>query len=148
VTPFVYGLALNRAASYPAREIAAFTAWCMASQAFGAIQDVEVDRAAGSGSVATAIGPRSTALLATALYVGAAAVLLLVRGGTRLAHGKRLAGALTILPYAANAALLLRDPRPERANQHWRAFLGFDLVAGAALTITLLWGRTKYRPFG
>ncbi len=148
VTPFVYGLALNRAASYPVREIAAFTAWCMASQAFGAIQDVEVDRAAGSGSVATAIGPRPTALLATALYVGAAAVLLLARGGTRLARGKRLAGALTILPYATNAALLLRDPRPERANRHWRTFLGLNLVAGAVMTVTMLWGRTKYKPFG
>ncbi len=72
----------------------------------------------------------------------------MARGGTRLARGKRLAGALTVLPYATNAALLLRDPRPERANRHWRAFLGLNLVAGAALTVTLLWGRTKYRPFG
>lgn len=145
VTPFVYGLALNRAERYPAREIAAFVAWCMASQSFGAIQDVAFDRAVGSGSIATVIGPRATALAATALYLLAAALALTGSGGPR---GKRLAGALTILPYAANTALFLRDPRPERANRHWRRFLALNLWAGAAFTIILLWGRTRYKPFG
>jgi 4-hydroxybenzoate polyprenyltransferase len=145
VTPFVYGLALARAKAYPAREIAAFVAWCMASQSFGAIQDVEFDRAVGSGSIATAIGPRATALFATALYLLAAGLGLAGPGGAR---GKRLAGALTILPYAANTALFLRDPRPERANRHWRRFLALNLWAGAAFTIILLWGNTKYKPFG
>jgi 4-hydroxybenzoate polyprenyltransferase len=144
VTPFVYGLALNRARRYPAREIAAFVAWCMASQSFGAIQDVEFDRAVGSGSIATTLGPARTGLLATALYLLAAALVLAGPG----VRGKRLAGVLTILPYAANTALFLRDPRPERANRHWRTFLGLNLCAGAALTITLLWGKTKYKPFG
>ena len=144
VTPFVYGLALNRAQYYPAREIAAFVAWCMASQSFGAIQDVEFDRAVGSGSIATAIGPRRTAHFATALYLLAAALVL---AGPD-ARGKRLASALTILPYAANTALFLRDPRPARANRHWRTFLGLNLCAGAAFTIILLWGKTKYKPFG
>jgi 4-hydroxybenzoate polyprenyltransferase len=142
VTPFVYGLALNRATSYPTREIAAFVAWCMASQSFGAIQDMEFDRAVGSGSVATAIGPRATALAATALYLLAAA------STRRAGCGERLAGALTLLPYAANTAHFLRDPRPERANPYWRRFLGLNLWTGAAFTIILLWGRTKYKPFG
>jgi 4-hydroxybenzoate polyprenyltransferase len=144
VTPFVYGLALNRAKRYPAREIAAFVAWCMASQSFGAIQDVAFDRAVGSGSIATALGPRRTALCATALYL-LAATLGLVGPDAR---GKRLAGALTLLPYAANSALFLRDPRPERANRHWRTFLGLNLCAGAAFTVILLWGKTRYKPFG
>jgi 4-hydroxybenzoate polyprenyltransferase len=144
VTPFVYGLALNRARRYPARGIAAFVAWCMASQSFGAIQDVEFDRAVGSGSIATAIGPRRTALCATALYLLAAALVL---AGPD-ARGKRLASALTLLPYAANTAYFLRDPRPERANRRWRTFLGLNLCAGAAFTIILLWGKTKYKPFG
>lgn len=145
VTPFVYGLALNRAARYPTREIAAFVAWCMASQSFGAIQDTKFDRAVGSGSVATAIGPRATALAATALYLLAAA---LAATGTAGGRGKRLAGALTLLPYAANTAHFLRDPRPERANPYWRRFLGLNLWTGAAFTIILLWGRTRYKPFG
>ena len=144
VTPFVYGLALNRAERYPAREIAAFVAWCMASQSFGAIQDVEFDRAVGSGSIATAIGARATTLLATALYLLAAALVL---PGTD-APGKRRAAALTLLPYALNTALFLRDPRPERANRHWRRFIGLNLWAGGAFTIILIWGKTKYKPFG
>jgi 4-hydroxybenzoate polyprenyltransferase len=163
VTPFVYGLALNGATRYPRREIVAFTLWSMASQAFGAIQDVEFDRAVGSGSVATVLGPARTAALATGLYLAAAAAI--VPGGAgRLARGKRVAAALTILPYAANTALFLRRPasrcaaggasrcaagfRPGRANRHWRAFLGLNLWTGAALTIIMLWGRTKYKPFG
>ena len=144
VTPFVYGLAMNRAATYPAREIAAFVAWCMASQSFGAIQDVEFDREVGSGSIATAIGPRSTAVAATMLYLLTVGLVLSGPG----TPGKRRAGALTILPYAANTALFLRDPRPERANRHWRRFLGLNLWAGGAFTIILLWGRTRYKPFG
>lgn len=144
VTPFVYGLALNRAGRYPTREIAAFVAWCMASQSFGAIQDVEFDRAVGSGSIATAIGPRPTARVATGLYLAASALAL--RGPD--ARGKRRAAALVLLPYAANTALFLRDPRPERANRHWRRFLGLNLWAGGAFTIILIWGKTKYKPFG
>ncbi len=144
VTPFVYGLALNRAAQYPSREIGAFVAWCMASQSFGAIQDVEFDRAVGSGSIATTIGPRNTALIATALYLLAAALILTGPD----APGKRRASAITLLPYAINTALFLRDPRPELANRHWRRFLGLNLWAGGAFTIILLWGKTKYKPFG
>lgn len=144
VTPFVYGLALNRATQYPSREIVAFVAWCMASQSFGAIQDVEFDRAVGSGSIATTIGPRNTALAATALYLLAAALTLTGPD----APGKRRASAVTLLPYALNTAFFLRDPRPQLANRHWRRFLGLNLWAGGAFTIILLWGKTKYKPFG
>jgi 4-hydroxybenzoate polyprenyltransferase len=136
VTPFVFGLALNRATDYPRREIATFVSWCIASQSFGAIQDVAFDRAVGSRSIATALGPHRTALAATALYLAATIAVLTGQRGTR---AKRIAAALTLLPYATNTALFLRDPRPERANQHWRVFLGLNLAAGAALTNILLW---------
>ena len=145
VTPFIYGLALNRATSYPRREIAAFVLWCMASQSFGAIQDVEFDRAGDFASIATVLGARRTAQLATALYLLAALIGLT---GRRAARGKHIAGALAVLPYAANTALFLRDPRPERANRHWRTFIKLNLAAGAVYTIIFLWGRTKYKPFG
>ena len=145
VTPFVYGLALNRAARYPRREIAAFIIWCMASQSFGAIQDVEFDRAGGFDSIATTLGARRTAQFSTALYLLAA---LVGYTGTSAARGKRLAGALAVLPYAANTATFLRDPRPERANRHWRIFIWLNLVTGVVYSIIFLWGRTKYKPFG
>jgi 4-hydroxybenzoate polyprenyltransferase len=145
VTPFVYGLALNRAASYPRREIAAFIIWCMASQSFGAIQDVEFDRAGGFDSIATELGARRTAQIATALYLVAALISLSGRSASR---GKHLAGALAVLPYAANTALFLRDPKPERANPHWRTFIKLNILSGAIYTIIFIWGRTKYKPFG
>jgi 4-hydroxybenzoate polyprenyltransferase len=145
VTPFVYGLALNRAPTYPRQEIAAFIIWCMASQSFGAIQDVEFDRAGGFDSIATAFGARRTAQFATTLYLLAALVGLTGRSAAR---GKHVAGALAVLPYAANTALFLRDPRPERANRHWRTFIKLNLLSGAIYSIIFLWGRTKYKPFG
>ena len=145
VTPFVYGLALNRAQRYPRQELAAFIVWCMASQSFGAIQDVEFDRAGGFDSIATALGARRTAQIATALYLLAA---LLGLTGRSAARGKHLAGSLAVLPYAANTALFLRDPRPERANPHWRTFIKLNVLSGALYTIIFIWGRTRYKPFG
>jgi 4-hydroxybenzoate polyprenyltransferase len=137
VTPFVYGLALNRAAIYPRQEIAAFVAWCMASQSFGAIQDVEFDRAGGFASIATALGARRTAQLATTLYLLAT---LLALTGKSAPRGKHTIAALALLPYLANAALFLRDPRPERANPHWRTFIKLNLLTGAIYTNLFLWG--------
>ena len=145
VTPFVYGLALNRAADYPRREIAAFIIWCMASQSFGAIQDVEFDRAGGFDSIATELGARRTAQVATMLYLVATLIGL---SGRSAARGKHVAGALAVLPYAANTALFLRDPQPERANPHWRTFIKLNILSGAIYTIIFIWGRTKYKPFG
>ena len=59
--------------------LVAFFAWSMASQAFGAVQDVVPDRAGGLRSVATVIGARATVRLAVGGYLLAAA--LLVVGG-------------------------------------------------------------------
>lgn len=142
VTPLVYGLALNCAVRYPRREIAAFALWCMASQSFGAIQDIEFDRAGGFDSIATALGARRTAQLATALYLLAIGLALT---GPRAARGAHIAGALALLPYAANTALFLRDPRPERANRHWRVFIRLNLVVGAIYTNIFLWHRRAAR---
>ena len=142
VTPFLYGLALNRAARYPRREIAAFTAWCLASHAFGAIQDVAFDRAAGATSIATALGAVGTARLAATLYAAAVGLILAGLPFDRR-RGRRIAAAALLTPYAANAALFLRHARPERANRHWRVFLGLNLLVGAAYTIATLWDERR-----
>lgn len=143
VTPLVYGLALNRAKHYPGREIVAFVAWCMASQSFGAIQDIEFDRAGGFASIATSLGARRTAQLATALYLLA---ILLALTGRIAPRSKQIAGALALLPYLANTTLFLRDPRPERANPHWRTFIKLNLLTGAVYTNLFIWGRTRWKP--
>lgn len=79
VSPAVYGLALAGATPTPALAalLGAFFLWGMASQMFGAVQDVVPDREGGLASVATVLGARRTVLLAAGLY--AAAGLLLDR---------------------------------------------------------------------
>ena len=79
VGPAVVGalLADGRLSGSAVLVLAAFFAWSMASQAFGAVQDVTADRAAGLGSIATVLGARATVRVAMGLY-GLAAILLLV----------------------------------------------------------------------
>ncbi|MGH7870149.1 MAG: prenyltransferase, partial [Candidatus Dormibacteraceae bacterium] len=67
----------------PWRILAAFFLWGMASQALGAIQDMEFDRQAGLSSVATAMGAPRTALFSALAYL-AAAILISVGGGLQL----------------------------------------------------------------
>nr|BFF21292.1 hypothetical protein GCM10025730_48130 [Promicromonospora thailandica] len=73
VSPAVYGLALAQAAP-SARTwavLGAFLLWGMASHAFGAVQDVVPDRAAGIASVATALGAARTVRLALLAWCAA-----------------------------------------------------------------------------
>src|SRR5690606_14002774 len=79
VSPAVVGLTLG-GAEFTAPMLlllGAFFAWGMAAHAFGAVQDIAPDRDAGIGSIATAIGARSTVRLALALWLLAGALMLL-----------------------------------------------------------------------
>jgi 4-hydroxybenzoate polyprenyltransferase len=132
VSPAVYGVAL---AGRPpdARTVlllAAFFCWGMASHAFGAVQDIPADRAAGIGSIATVFGAAPTVRLAALLYLAAGVLALLTGLPTALA-------ALAALPYLAMTApyLSLADPDAERANGGWRRFLAINYAAGAFITV-------------
>ncbi|MDQ6898612.1 MAG: prenyltransferase [Candidatus Dormibacteraeota bacterium] len=128
VLPPVCGglLAGTQVSSLPWRFLLAFLLWGMASQALGAIQDVEYDRAAGIGSIAAWLGGRTTAVAAFAVYLLAG--VLTATGG-----GPALLAAVVVLPYAALALVATR-----RARTAWRGFLGLNLVAGCFLTLLLL----------
>ncbi|MDX6301876.1 MAG: hypothetical protein QOF53_3090, partial [Nocardioidaceae bacterium] len=80
--PAVFGYALVAPAGSPGLSVlapfAAFFLWGVASQAFGAVQDIRADRSAGIASVATWAGPAATVRLALGCY--AAAGLLLLAG--------------------------------------------------------------------
>jgi 4-hydroxybenzoate polyprenyltransferase len=118
-----------------------FFAWGVASHALGAIQDIEYDRTAGIGSIATALGARPTALIALAGY--ALAVLAAVSlGGAGIVAGAALATYL-LLPLA-----VLLDPGEAQARRAWRSFLGLNLLAGFVVTQLLLirWGIVPDRP--
>ena len=126
----------------PWRYLIAFLLWGAASQALGAIQDVEFDRAAGIGSIAVSLKPRLTALLSTALY--GAAVMLVASGG-----GLAVVAAVALLPYPVVAASCLAGDLPEQARKAWKSFLGLNLFSGFLITQVLLrsWGVGAVTPF-
>lgn len=144
VLPFIYGLSLNRAGTYPWLDIAAYTTWCMASQSFGAVQDIPFDRQVGSRSIATALGAGGTARFSTALYLLSGALVL----AGKSAVGERRLAALALLPYPINTALFLRQPQPEQANRFWRRFIWLNLLTGAIYTNLFLWHRLQQRKKG
>jgi 4-hydroxybenzoate polyprenyltransferase len=136
VGPLLYALVLAGAdltarTTWPV--LVAFLLWGMASHAFGAVQDVQADRAGGIGSVATVLGARPTVLAATAAYVLAALLLLALPWPGVLA-------ALLPLPYAISTWRFRRvtDETCERANAGWRTFLWLNLLTGFLVTMLLI----------
>jgi 4-hydroxybenzoate polyprenyltransferase len=135
VSPACFGLAL---AGEPLGDHVApllgFFVWGVASQAFGAVQDIEADRAAGIASIATFLGAAWTVRFALVAYVAAGAVLLTLPWPGVLA-------AVLALPYAVSVAPYLRlsDADCERAHAGWRRFLWLNYVTGFLLTQLLIW---------
>ena len=125
----------------PWRYLAAFLCWGIASQALGAIQDVEFDSAAGIGSIAVSLGARSTAAVSL-LFYGAAVVL--VAGGGGLA----VVAAFALLPYTLLAASCLAGDAELQARRAWKGFLGMNLLSGFLITQVLLraWGVGQVSP--
>lgn len=136
VGPLLYALVLV-GADLGARSVwpvlAAFVLWGAASHAFGAVQDVQADRAGGIGSVATVIGAHRTVVVASAAYLVAALLLAFLPWPGWLA-------ALLPLPYLVNVASFwsVRDEDCERANAGWRRFLWLNLVTGFLVTMLLI----------
>ncbi|EYT49643.1 prenyltransferase [Brachybacterium muris] len=135
VGPAVVGalLADGRLGASTVLVLAAFFAWSMASQAFGAVQDVIADRAAGLGSISTVLGAKATVRVALGLYALAAILLLVPWELFSL-------GALLMLPYLANIWPFrsLRDEDAERANAGWRRFLWLNYVTGFLVTMLII----------
>ncbi|MGB3956385.1 MAG: prenyltransferase [Brooklawnia sp.] len=139
VGPAVYGWVLSDApiTASVALVLAAFFAWGMASQAFGAVQDIAADRQAGIGSVATVLGARRTIGLVLGLYATAALLLVLAGGAVAWTAVLVIPYLLMVLPFRH-----LTDPDAEQANRGWRRFLWINYAVGAALTIGVLAQRT------
>ena len=136
VSPAVYGLVLGEAAFTPQlwALLAAFFLWGAASHAFGAVQDVLADRAAGIHSIATVFGARATVRVAVVGYLLAGVLLLLTSWPGPLA-------ALLVIPYAISCAQYWRitDAEAETANRGWRRFLTLNFVTGFLVTLLLIW---------
>lgn len=113
--------------------ITAFFLWGMASHAFGAVQDVEYDRAAGIGSIATAIGARRAVWCALVLYLLSAALLLFTTWPLPL-----LALAVVVYLAAVGPFVNVTDQTAEIANKGWRWFMVANIATGALVTIVAI----------
>jgi len=113
--------------------LAAFVAWGIGSHALGAIQDIESDRGAGIGSIATAAGARRTALLVLGAYA-AVVVAVATHGGLGV-----VAAVVLSLYLLLPLAVLARPAEPAAARRAWRGFLGLNYLAGFVVTQLLLW---------
>ena len=114
--------------------LAAFFLWGAASQAFGAVQDIVADRAAGIGSIATVLGARATVRASLGCYLLAGLLVLATTWPGPLA-------ALLVLPYAAIVWPFrsVPDAAAESANRGWRQFLGANYAVGFLVTMLLIW---------
>lgn len=133
VGPMLYALTFT--AWQPAYWLVAgaFFLWGMASHAFGAVQDIQADRRAGIGSLATVFGAARTVTIVIGLYV-ASALLLLPFG-----PGGWVIAAFELL-YVANVWGFrgLKDSQAAQANRGWRRFIWLNWLFGAVVTMVLL----------
>lgn len=136
VSPAVYGLVLAQAEFTGAlwALLGAFFLWGVASQAFGAVQDIGADRAGGIASIATVTGARATVRFAIAAYLAADALLLFTPWPGPLAAVLVLPYVISILPFAS-----LDDDKAELAHRGWERFLWLNYATGFFVTMLLIW---------
>lgn len=131
VSPAVLGIALAGGTFDPVTvgALTGFFAWGVGSHAFGAVQDIEADRAGGIASIGTVLGARRTTGFALLAYLVSGLLLLALPWPSTLA-------AALVLPYLANVVPYLRldDAECERAHAGWRRFLWLNYLTGFLLT--------------
>lgn len=113
--------------------LAAFFLWGLSSHAFGAVQDIEADRAGGIGSLATVFGARAVVRASAVVYVLSGALLL-------LGHWPAPLAAVVPLAYAVMVARHWRVTDATATSTHagWRRFLVLNYVAGFVVTQLLI----------
>lgn len=137
VGPLIYAYSLVGANTAAWLAAAAFFAWGIASQAFGAVQDIVPDRDARIQSIATVLGARNTIWFSACMYL--LAVLL-----TSLIGGLGIVVGCAGLIYVWNALEFRRitDQTSHRARRGWRRFMWLNYLVGAIITICLILSKT------
>ena len=135
VGPMWFGLALAGAEMDQTVVLVStsFFLWGMASHAFGAVQDIKADKAAGIGSIATVIGARPTVVLALVMYLAAGVMALFI--GDRFSQA-----AIAAIPYliVVGRELSITDENCERANRGWKWFIYLNFFAGAVVSALII----------
>lgn len=110
-----------------------FLAWGMAAHAFGAVQDIVPDRAAGLSSIATVLGACTTVRLAISFWALSGLLLLLAGWPISLL-------AVLVTPYIAMAApfIHITDDTSMKTNRGWRHFLWINYTVGFLLTLFII----------
>ena len=134
-SPAVYALALAGAHLTPqlVLVLCSFFLWGVAAHAFGAVQDVEPDRAGGIASVATVMGAAWTVRFAIGCWVCAGILMLFTPPPGPFA-------ALLVIPYIGLAFpyVRVRDADSGTANRGWRRFIWANYGCGFIATILLI----------
>jgi 4-hydroxybenzoate polyprenyltransferase len=135
-SPAVYGLVLAQAVWtwQLVAVIVAFTLWGVASHAFGAVQDVAADRAAGIASIATARGARWTVRFSLACYAAAGLAMLVTPWPGPLAAALALPYLISVWPFRN-----ITDDTAHTATRGWRRFLWLNQIAGFGATLLFIW---------
>jgi lycopene cyclase domain-containing protein len=135
VSPAIVGLTLAGAPfdTGTILVLVAFFLWGMAAHAFGAVQDIQPDRDAGIGSIATFLGAGRTVRLALALWVASGLLMLATPWPGPLA-------AILALPYVVNCAPYFRvtDATAHTTNRAWRRFIWINYVTGFLATMIMI----------
>lgn len=128
---FAYSLtSVNESALWVA---GAFFLWGVASQAFGAVQDILPDREAGINSIATHIGARQTVWFSGVLYT--LAVIAVINAGI-YAWPVAAAGVLYII--STLQFITITDKTSAMARKGWKRFLWLNYLTGAIVTMSCL----------
>lgn len=141
VGPMVFGLAFGGAKSYPLALLVAFTFWGMASQAFGAIQDIAPDRAGGIKSIATHLGTRRTANYALALYLACSIIVAAFYWPLGVVCG------ILLGLYALNVTFFRKYKSDAKAHVYrrgWKNFLWLNWLVGFWLTQIILFATDPF----
>lgn len=131
--PMLFALSLMQWSAGVWPYIVAFFLWGMASQAFGAVQDIIPDRAGKLHSIATFFGARSTVRFSVSLYAVAAAIVM-SQGLPAAVIG------LTGLLYIANTIRYwnITDINSAHTNAGWRRFIWLNFITGFVVTMVLI----------
>lgn len=133
VGPLVFALSLTGFTPYAWPYVIAFFLWGVASQAFGAVQDIIPDRKGNLASIATVFGASATMRIAIILYVIAATIIVFQPMPYAIMGVVGLAYAFNI-----QKCLNLKDRDSAKANAPWRRFIWINYGVGFILTIILI----------